>query len=119
MKCPKCNCEINEKDRVCPNCNRVLLLECPICHKLNRSPICEDCGFIIVNRCHNCGKFNQTIIGECQSCGFDTYVSAALNDAEVEEYGCLVISFPNIDRLRGSLKKKPFTNFYNTLKKYM
>lgn len=119
MKCPKCNCEINEQDRVCPNCNRVLLLECPICHKLNRSPICEDCGFIIVNRCHNCGKFNQTIIGKCQSCGFDTYVSAALNDAEVEEYGCLVISFPNIDRLRGILKKKSFTNFYNTLKKYI
>lgn len=119
MKCPKCNREVNEKDRVCPHCNRVLLLECPICHKLNRSPVCEDCGFVIVNKCHNCGKFNQTIAGKCQSCGLDTYVSVALNEAETEDYGCLVISFPNLDGLRGILKKKPYTNFYNTLKKYI
>lgn len=119
MKCPKCNNEVNEKDKVCPYCNRVLLLECPVCHKLNRSSVCEECGFIIVNKCNNCGKFNPTILGKCQACGFDTYVSAALNDAEVEEYGCLVVSFPNIDALRAILKKKPFNDFYNNLKKYI
>ncbi len=119
MKCPKCNNEVNEKDRVCPHCNRVLLLECPICHKLNRSSVCEDCGFIIVNKCNNCGKFNPTILGNCQSCGFDTYISAALNEAEVDEYGCLVVSFPNLEALRGVLKKKPYNEFYNNLKKYI
>lgn len=119
MKCPKCNNEVDEKDRVCPHCKRALLLECPICHKLNRTPVCDECGFVIVNKCNHCGKFNPTIIGKCQSCGFDTYYSVALNESDIEEYGCLVITFPNLPALKGVLKKKLYSNFYNSLKRYI
>jgi len=117
MECPKCSNEVKETDKVCPHCKKVLLLECPMCHKLSRAPLCPECGFLIISKCHKCGQVNQTIKGTCKKCGFDTYKSVSMNEAETEEFACLVLTFPNIEDLRPALKNKQiFNKFYKKLK---
>lgn len=97
MECPKCGLKIDENTLVCPNCKKVLKLECPICKTINKTNTCHKCGYIIVNKCHNCGKINPTIAGKCSRCGFDTNVSAILQGSNIDEFACLTIDFPNID----------------------
>ena len=120
MECPRCNNEVSENDKVCPHCKKVLLLECPICHKLSRTPLCPECGYVIISKCHNCGQINQTIKGVCKKCGFDTLKSISMNEAETEEFACLAITFPNLDDLRPALKNKQiFNKFYKKLKEFI
>lgn len=120
MECPRCNNEVKEHDKVCPHCKKVLLLECPICHKLSRTPLCPECGFVIVSKCHNCGQLNKTINGTCKKCGFSTYKSISMNEAETEEFACLAITFPNLDDLRPALKNKQiFNKFFKKLKSFI
>ena len=99
MECPKCGIEIDDKVLVCPNCKKVLRLECPICHTINKSNTCHKCGYIIISKCHKCGKINPTINGKCSKCGFDTNVSAILQDSNIDEFACVSIKFPNIKDL--------------------
>ncbi len=120
MECPRCNNEVSEHDKVCPHCKKVLLLECPICHKLSRTPLCPECGFVIISKCHNCGQLNKTINGTCKKCGFSTYKSISMNEAETDEFACLAITFPNLDDLRPALKNKQiFNKFYKKLKSFI
>ena len=117
MECPRCNNEVSEHDKVCPHCKKVLLFECPICKKLNRTPLCTECGFVIVSKCHNCGQINKTINGKCKKCGFSTYKSISMSEAEIDEFACLAITFPNLDDLRPVFKNKQiFSKFYKKLK---
>lgn len=120
MECPRCNNEVSEHDKVCPHCKKVLLLECPVCKKLSRTPLCPECGFVIVSKCHKCGQLNKTINGTCKKCGFSTYKSISMNEAEIEEFACLAITFPNLDDLRPALKNKQIYNkFFKKLKGYI
>ncbi len=120
MECPRCNNEVSEHDKVCPHCKKVLLLECPICHKLSRTPLCPECGFVIISKCHNCGQLNKTINGTCKKCGFSTYKSISMNEAETDEFACLAITFPNLEDLRPALKNKQiFNKFYKKLKSFI
>ena len=120
MECPKCGNNVSESDKICPHCKKVLLLECPICHKLSRTPLCPECGFVIISKCHNCGQINKTINGVCKKCGFSTYKSISMNEAETEEFACLAITFPNLEDLRPALKNKQiFNKFYKKLKGFI
>lgn len=116
MECPKCGNEIKETDKKCPYCNKVLLLECPVCHKLNRTSVCEECGNVIFVKCNKCGTLGPNT-GKCRKCGFSTEKSVILNETETDEYACLAITFPNIEDLRPALKNKQiFNKFKKKLK---
>lgn len=116
MECPKCGNEVRESEKVCPFCKKVLQLECPVCHKYNRTPICDECGHVIVQKCHKCGTLGPNT-GKCKKCGFSTEKSVIMNEAETEEYACLAITFPNLDDLRPALKNKQiFNKFKKKLK---
>ena len=116
MECPKCGNEVKETDKKCPFCNKVLLLECPVCHKYNRTSVCEECGNVIVLKCNKCGTPGPNT-GKCRKCGFPTEKSVILNEAETDEYACLAITFPNIEDLRPALKNKQiFNQFKKKLK---
>ncbi|MCD8377322.1 MAG: hypothetical protein LUB59_00880 [Candidatus Gastranaerophilales bacterium] len=117
MECPKCGNEVKDTDKVCPFCKKVLLLECPICHKLSRTAVCEECGYVIIVKCNKCGTAGPNILGKCRKCGFDTAKSVIMNEAETEEYACLAITFPNLEDLRPALKNKTiFNKFKKKLK---
>jgi len=116
MECPKCGNEVKETDKKCPYCNKVLQLECPVCHKFNRSSVCEECGNVIILKCHKCGTPGPNT-GKCRKCGFPTAKSVIMNEAETEEYACLAITFPNLEDLRPALKNKQiFNKFKKKLK---
>ena len=116
MECPKCGNEVKDNEKKCPHCGKVLLLECPVCHKLNRTAVCEECGQVIIVKCHSCGTPGPNT-GKCRKCGFDTAKSVIMNEAETEEYACLAITFPNIEDLRPALKNKQiFNKFKKKLK---
>lgn len=116
MECPKCGNEVKESDKKCPYCNKVLQLECPVCHKFNRGTVCEECGNVIIVKCHQCGTPGPNT-GKCRKCGFPTMKSVIMNEAETEEYACLAITFPNIEDLRPALKNKQiFNKFKKKLK---
>ncbi len=106
MKCPKCGIEIDENALNCPNCKKVLKLVCPICNTVNDTNTCRECGYIIISKCHQCGKINPTINGKCSRCGFDTNVSAILQNSNIEEFAALTIKFPNIDDIEKTLGSK-------------
>ena len=117
MECPKCGNEVKDTDKVCPFCKKVLLLECPICHKMSREAVCSECGYVIIVKCHNCGAIGPNILGKCRKCGFSTEKSVIMNEAETEEYACLAITFPNMEDLRPALKNKTiFNKFKKKLK---
>lgn len=116
MECPKCGNEVKESDKKCPYCNKVLQLECPVCHKFNRGTVCEECGNVIIVKCHQCGTPGPNT-GKCRKCGFPTMKSVIMNEAETEEYACLAITFPNLENLRPALKNKQiFNKFKKKLK---
>lgn len=103
MKCPKCNCDIDDKMLVCPNCKKVLKLVCPKCNTINKTNTCKKCGFVIITKCHKCGKINQTINSTCTKCGFSTYTSIAIGSSNIEEFACLTIEFPNLNDIKSAL----------------
>lgn len=103
MECPKCKIEITEDMLVCPNCKKVLKLVCPKCETINKTNTCKKCGFVIISKCHNCGKINQTIINKCSKCNFSTYTSVAINSSNLDEFACLTIEFPNLDKIKAAL----------------
>lgn len=116
MECPKCGNEVKDSEKKCPYCGKVLQLECPVCHKYNRSAICEECGNVIIVKCAQCGTIGPNT-GKCRKCGFPTAKSVIINESETEEYACLAITFPNLEKLRPALKnKQTFNRFKKKLK---
>lgn len=103
MRCPKCNCDIDEKMLVCPNCKKVLKLVCPKCKTVNKSNTCVTCGFAIISKCYKCGKINQTIDSKCSKCGFSTYTSVAIASSNIDEFACVTIEFPNLRDIKAVL----------------
>ena len=103
MKCPKCNCDIDEKMLVCPGCKKVLKLVCPKCNTVNQGRVCKKCGFTIISKCHSCAKINQTISGKCSKCGFSTYKSVAISTSNIDEFACITVKFPNLDDIKAAL----------------
>ena len=116
MECPKCGNEVKDTDKKCPFCGKVLLLECPVCHKFSRTSVCDECGNVIIVKCNQCGTPGPNT-GKCRKCGFPTAKSVIMNEAETEEYACLAITFPNLEDLRPALKNKQiFNKFKKKLK---
>lgn len=118
MKCPKCNSDIDDNLLVCPNCKKVLKLVCPKCNTINKNNVCKKCGFTIITKCHNCGKINQTINGKCSKCGFSTHTSVLVNLSNIDEFACLLITFPNLEDMKKALgSTKLFDKFKVNLDK--
>lgn len=107
MNCPKCGFEIDENTKVCPNCKKVLLLECPICHTVNKSSTCSLCGYTILSKCHKCGKINPTNIKKCPKCGTSTYLSVALSESNINEFACVTFDFPNVSSMQKVFNSQP------------
>ena len=107
IECPKCGMELDDKATVCPNCKKVLKIVCPKCKTINKTNTCKRCGYVILTKCHRCGKINLTGNAHCKKCGFDLEESVILNEANTDEFTCLIISFPvmgEIAQILGSAK---------------
>ena len=123
MECPKCGLEISERETVCPNCKRVLKIVCPKCKTLNKTNTCKHCGYVILTRCHKCGKINLTEFGKCKRCGYDLEKNIIINDANTDEFVCLVINFPSMSDVlhilgSGNLVNKFKNNIDKIILKY-
>ena len=118
MECPKCGYEISERDTVCPNCKRVLKVVCPKCKTINKTNTCKHCGYVILTKCHKCGKINLSEFGKCKRCGFDLEKSVIMNDANTDEFACLVINFPSMSEITHILGSGRLVNkFKNNIDK--
>lgn len=120
MQCPKCNHEVSDDTKICPNCKKILQLTCPVCGTLNKTGNCIKCGYPILSKCHNCGKLNLTQTEACSNCGMDTYLSIALNESTILNFACVVIEFPNMPKLKNLFNsdvayKKFQTNLHNLI----
>ncbi len=107
MECPKCGMEIDDKATVCPNCKKVLKIVCPKCKTINKTNTCKRCGYVILTKCHKCGKINLTGDKHCKKCGFDLEQSVILNEANTDQFACILITFPvmgEITQILGSAK---------------
>lgn len=122
MNCPSCKAKINDNDLVCPNCKKVLKLQCHNCGAINKNGICEKCGTVILNKCYKCGKLNSTTITNCPRCGMDVNASIGLRESLIEEFAVLTIGFTNFGEIKSVLKstklaEKFKNNIYEIIKK--
>ena len=122
MNCPKCKTPIDEKDLVCPNCKKVLRLQCPVCGAVTKNTICDKCGNVILNKCYKCGRLNATTLEKCPKCGLDINASIGLRESFIEEFAALTIEITNFDDIKHAFKsdkmlKKFKKNFYEMIKK--
>ena len=117
MQCPKCHKNIDDNSTVCPNCNKVLLLECPNCHSLGDSSVCQTCGYTILVKCSKCSRINPLSIEKCPKCKFPTATSLAYQECESDEFASLVISFNSLKKIRRLLKSSElYSKFFYRLK---
>ena len=122
MNCPKCKTPIDEKDLVCPNCKKVLRLQCPVCGAVTKNTICDKCGNVILNKCYKCGRLNATTLEKCPKCGLDINASIGLRESFIEEFAALTIEITNFDDIKHAFKsdkmlQKFKKNFYEMIKK--
>ena len=122
MNCPKCKSPIGEKDLVCPNCKKVLRLQCHVCGAVTKNAICDKCGAVIINKCYKCGKLNPATLEKCPKCGLDINASIGLRESVIEEFAALTIEITNFDDIKNALKsdklmQKFKKNFYEMIKK--
>lgn len=122
MKCPTCKTEVSENTLICPNCKKVLKLQCHNCGAITKNSTCEKCGTVILNKCYKCGKLNTTNQDKCPKCGMDINASIGLKESVIEEFAVLTIDLTNLDEIQNALKseklaKKFKTNIYEIIKK--
>ena len=118
MECPKCGMELDDKATVCPNCKKVLKIVCPKCKTINKTNTCKRCGYVILTKCHKCGKISLTENGKCKKCGFDLEQSVILNEANSDQFACLIITFPAMGEIKQILgTTKLFNKFKDNLDK--
>lgn len=106
MNCPNCKIEIGKDDLVCPNCKKVLKLQCHFCGAISKNSICEKCGSVIINKCYKCGKLNTTNQTNCPKCGMDINASIGLKESFIEEFAGLTIEFSNFEEIKSALKSE-------------
>ncbi len=122
MNCPNVKTPIGEKDLVCPNCKKVLRLQCPVCGAVTKNTICDKCGNVILNKCYKCGRLNSTTLEKCPKCGLYINASIGLRESFIEEFAALTIEITNFDDIKHALKsdkmlQKFKKNFYEMIKK--
>jgi len=106
MECPKCHSIVDDSQKICPHCNKVLLLECPNCHSLSESAVCSKCGYTILVKCAKCSKINPFDKAFCTKCGFSISTSLAYQECETDEFASVVIRFNSLKRIRKLLKSQ-------------
>lgn len=122
MNCPGCKTEIGEKDLVCPNCKKVLRLQCPVCGAITQNSVCEKCGSVILNKCYKCGKLNSAALEKCPKCGLNVNASIGLRESVIEEFAVLTIEITNFEDIKTAFKSDKITeqfkkNLYSMIKK--
>ncbi|MEM1995518.1 MAG: zinc-ribbon domain-containing protein, partial [Thermoplasmatales archaeon] len=74
-KCPKCQSDVDENAKFCPNCGYDLMstetIKCPYCGKEipKSSKFCPECGKAIVQKCSKCGADIPPGSKFCPNCG--------------------------------------------------
>ncbi|MDI6856202.1 MAG: SPFH domain-containing protein [Candidatus Thermoplasmatota archaeon] len=75
IKCPKCNADVPEGVKFCPNCGAKMLapgmMSCPKCNTDIKvgSKFCPSCGEKLVNNCPKCNAELQAGAKFCPNCG--------------------------------------------------
>ena len=116
MECPKCHSILDDNQKVCPKCNKVLLLECPNCHNLGESAVCSKCGYTILVKCSKCSKITPYEKEFCSKCHFPLATSLAIQECESDEFASMVIKFESLKRIRNTLKSKDlYAKFLNRI----
>jgi len=78
VKCPKCNADVQEGVKFCPNCGGKItapgMMSCPKCNAEMKmgSKFCPGCGEKLVNNCPKCNAELQAGAKFCPSCGAKT-----------------------------------------------
>ena len=106
MECPKCHTIVDENQKICPKCKKVLLLECPNCHTLGESAVCSKCGYTILVKCSKCSKITPFEKEKCAKCKFPLATSLAYQECESDEFASLVVEFGSLKRIRRLLKSQ-------------
>lgn len=106
MECPKCHTTVDDNQKICPKCKKVLLLECPNCHTLGESSICSKCGYTILVKCSKCSKITPFEKEKCAKCKFPLATSLAYQECETDEFASLAIEFGSLKRIRRLLKSQ-------------
>lgn len=122
MNCPKCKTPISDKDLVCPNCKKVIRLQCPVCGNTTKNTVCEKCGNVLLNKCYKCGKLNSTVFEKCPKCGLNINASIGLRESVIEEFAVLTVEVTNFDDIKLAFNSDKITrqfkaNFYGLIKK--
>lgn len=122
MNCPKCKTPISDSDLVCPNCKKVIRLQCPVCGAVTKNTVCEKCGSVILNKCYKCGKLNSTALDVCPKCGLNVNASIGLRESVIEEFAVLTAEVTNFDDIKNAFKSDKITqqfkkNLYTMIKK--
>lgn len=75
VKCPKCNADVQEGIKFCPNCGSKLtapgMMPCPKCNADVKvgAKFCPSCGAKLVNSCPKCNAELQAGAKFCPNCG--------------------------------------------------
>lgn len=122
MNCPKCKTPISDSDLVCPNCKKVIRLQCPVCGAVTKNTVCEKCGSVILNKCYKCGKLNSTALESCPKCGLNINASIGLRESVIEEFAVLTAEVTNFEDIKNAFKSDKITeqfkkNLYTMIKK--